>query len=350
MFVAPRPQIDDDPLFAVRIASAAVVGFVVGIALQSPMPMMYPLLFIGLMAGMRMAFDPKKALGGPISLIAMLWLIGLLVSATINLPALMVCMVGALYFLAYYIIQRTGNPIGMLIAIASVLMSVTGMGSLAAMDVLQDSMIKAAFCASLVIPLLYLVFPPRATTPAVEIYAPGHESGHAARAAIRAAVLLLFSFWLYTVVDSSNMMLAMAAVFVLCFPTRETLFAEARQRSLATLVGAAAALIVLGAMTVVGHLFMLLGLTFVVGLFFASKMMSGRHPPMVYQFALSAAIAIVGGALTSQEPTYASLTRLMLTLAGAIGAAFITSLLESLIIRPQKHDVSPKQRIAAESH
>lgn len=349
MFVAPRPEIEDDPLFAVRIASAAVVGFVVGIALQSPMPMMYPLLFIGLMAGMRMAFDPKKALGGPISLIAMLWLIGLLVSATINLPVLMVCMVGGLYFLAYYIIQRAGNPIGMLIAIASVLMSVTGMGSLAAMDVLQDSMIKAAFCAFLVIPLLYLVFPPRATTPAVEIYAPGHESGHAARAAIRAAVLLLFSFWLYTVVDSSNMMFAMAAVFVLCFPTRETLFAEARQRSLATLLGVAAALIVLTAVTYVGHLFILLGFTFLAGLFFATKMMTGRRPPMVYQFALSATIAIVGGALTSQEPTYAALTRVLLTMGGAIGAAFLTSLLEALLIWSQKYDVLPEQSFVAES-
>jgi hypothetical protein len=336
MYVAPRPDVTDDPLFAVRLASAAVLGFVVGIALQSPMPMMYPALFVGLMAGMRKAFDLRKALGGPISFIAILWLAGLLVSATANTPLLLVSVAGLVYFLAYYIIQRTGNPIGMLISIAMVLMSVMGMGSMAAMDLLQDSMFKAAFCSAFVFPLLYAMFPPRAKEHLVENYKPGHESGHAQRAAIRAFVLMLLSCWLYTVLDSSNMMMAVAAVFVLSFPTHETLFAEARERSYATVIGSAAALLILAGITYVGHLFMLLGLTFLIALLFASKMMNGRHPPMVYQFALSAAISVAGGALTSQEPMYATITRIALTMGGAVAAALLTSLLEALTIPPRQ--------------
>ena len=48
MYVAPRPHVDDDPLFAVRLSSAAVVGFGLAILLQSPMPMLPPALIVGL--------------------------------------------------------------------------------------------------------------------------------------------------------------------------------------------------------------------------------------------------------------------------------------------------------------
>ena len=71
MYVAPRPHVDDDPLFAVRLSSAAVVGFGLAILLQSPMPMLPPALIVGLIAGIRTAFDPKKAVGGPVAMVIM---------------------------------------------------------------------------------------------------------------------------------------------------------------------------------------------------------------------------------------------------------------------------------------
>ena len=54
------------------------------------------------------------------------------------------------------------------------------------------------------------------------------------------------------------------------------------------------------------------------GPFFASKMMGGRHPPMVYQFAFSVMVAIVGGALTTQQPVDATVLRIALMLVGAV--------------------------------
>ena len=65
MYVTPRPQAEDDPLFAVRLASAAALGFLIAVVLQSPMPMLTPALTVGMMAGMRKRFDAKKAFGGP---------------------------------------------------------------------------------------------------------------------------------------------------------------------------------------------------------------------------------------------------------------------------------------------
>ena len=119
MYVAPRPHVDDDPLFAVRLSSAAVLGFVLAILLQSPMPMLPPALIVGLMAGMRKAFDPKKAVGGPVAMIAMVTVISGLVELARPMPLVLITLVGALCILSYYIILSTGNPIGMLIAIAA---------------------------------------------------------------------------------------------------------------------------------------------------------------------------------------------------------------------------------------
>ncbi|MGQ3149202.1 MAG: hypothetical protein ACT6R5_21865, partial [Agrobacterium sp.] len=66
------------------------------------------------------------------------------------------------------------------------------------------------------------------------------------------------------------------------------------------------------------------------GLFFSTKMMSGRYPPMVYQFSLSVALSLIIGALTTQEPAYAALTRVALTFGGTVIAALLTATLESL--------------------
>jgi len=61
-------------------------------------------------------------------------------------------------------------------------------------------------------------------------------------------------------------------------------------------------------------------------------MVTGRHPPMVYQFALSAMIAIVGATLSAKAPLDTVLLRIALTMGGAISAALLTGLLEALIV------------------
>ena len=76
----------------------------------------------------------------------------------------------------------------------------------------------------------------------------------------------------------------------------------------------------------------LLLLVMLAGLYFGSRMMHGRQPPMVYQFAFSAAVVLVSSSLTTSEPGYAVLTRVVLTLGGAVAAALLTALLEKLLI------------------
>ncbi|MFA5496058.1 MAG: FUSC family protein [Porticoccaceae bacterium] len=344
MYVAPRPREEDDPLFAVRLASGAVIGLLVAILVQSPMPMIMPALTVGLMAGMRKAFDAKKAIGGPIAMMAMIVLFSLIVSLTRPMPAVLITIIGVFCVAAYYLILRTGNPIGMLVLIVTVLMSVMGMNSIQAMEMMRDAFVEGSCAALVTIPLLYALLPPATGERFVEVYEPAAGGYHGRRALIRGGVLLLLTLWLYTVVDASSLMLSIAAVFVMVFPTREQLFAEARERTFATLLGGGLALLIIGVFSVAAHLSILLSLVFLGCLFLASRMMAGRHPPMVYQFALSAMIALIVGALTTQAPLDATVLRVSLTLIGAVSAAFLTSLLEALLVPGQLPKASPATR------
>ncbi len=87
MYVAPGPRVEDDPLFASRLAAAAVIGLLVALLLQSSLPMVIPVLTVGLMGGMRRAFDPRKAIGGPLAMIVIMSLYAALVSLTRPMPA-----------------------------------------------------------------------------------------------------------------------------------------------------------------------------------------------------------------------------------------------------------------------
>jgi uncharacterized membrane protein YccC len=240
-------------------------------------------------------------------------------------------LIGVLYFLGFYLVQKTGNPFGMLLLIVTALMSIMGMNSIPAMLVMRDGFTEACIVAAILIPLVYAILPPVSGARMVEHYVPS-TSPHALSALIRTIVLLGISLWLYTVINTSNIILAIAPVFVLVFPTRETFFAEAWERSFATLLGAAmAGLVLLGTM-ISAHFHLLLGYTFLAAFFLGSRMMRGRHPSMVYQFALSVMLALTSTALSTSEPSYAAMTRILLTLVGAIGAAYATALLEALLL------------------
>lgn len=332
MYVAPRPRVEDDPLFAVRLALAAVLALLVALMLQSKMPMIMPALTVGLMAGMRKAFDPKKAFGGPIAMIVVMSLYAAIVSLTRPMPGVLIVFMALSSFLSYYLILRTGNPLGMLLLVGTVLMSVMGMNSIMVMGLMRDAFIEGALAALVIIPLLYALFPPATREANIEVYKPGTESYHGARALIRGGVLLMLILWLYTVIDETNLMLVMAAVFVLVFPTREQLFAEAWERTFATIIGGTLALMIIGLFTLIAHISVLLVLIFLGGLLFGSRMMNGGHPPMVYQFAFSVMIALVVGALTTQAPLDSTVLRILLTLGGTVVAAFLTSLAETLFL------------------
>lgn len=332
MYVAPRPEIEDDPLFAVRLASAAVIGMTLAALFQSTLPMLIPAIIVGLMAGMRKAFDPKKAFGGPMAMIVMVAGAAWLMDLARPMPLVMVAVFGMLCLLGYLLILRTGNPIGMLILVAAVLMAIMRMHSFEMMLAMRDGFVEASLCALVAIPILYMIFPPATSQMMVEDYTPAPGGYHGRRAFIRATVLMFVSMWLFLVLETGDMIMAVAAIFVLCFPTRERLWAEALERTVATIAGGSAALAILWVFTFAAHLPVLLILLFLGGSYFASRMMNGYFPPMVYQFAFSTMIALVAGGLSTQQPVDGTMLRVSLTIVGATAAAFLTAFLERVFV------------------
>ena len=342
MYVAPRPRTEDDPLFAVRLAAATALAYGLALWLRPAMPMIAPALTAGIVAGMRGRFDVLKAVGGPITMALAMAVMAFLVELLRPYPLAMVLVIGVIYTLSYTSILRTGNPLGMLILVASALMSIMGMNSTPGMQFLRNVFIEGAAVALCVIPLLYALLPPATREAAVEVYPPGTGARFGQRGAIRGAVLLLLTYWLYTVVPESNMMMAVAAIFVMAFPTRERRWAEARERIFATVLGGGLALAVLAATTFSAHVSNLLLLIFLAALFLGHRMVTGRYPPMVYQFALSAMVAIIGAALTAKAPVGTTLLRIGLTMGGAVTASLLTGLLEALFIKPEALQPQPQ--------
>jgi hypothetical protein len=329
VYVTPRPDAREDPRYALRLGLTAMFAFAAIPLLNPALPPIIAALPLGLIAAQRRAFDPVKAIAAPLVMIVAVYAMTWFVEQLRPLPLVYVGAMWLTYFLAFRMILTTGAQAGMLIVIVALLMSIMGMNGTATLEAMRDGFVQASLVALVVGPLVYLLVPTRTREKHVDTPVPS-GGNTATGAAIRATVLLALSFWLYSVMQPSDMMMAMIAAMVLVFPTRHRVWDEALQRVRATVYGAAVAIAVLWLVTVVAHLFVVLGLIFLSGLYFGTKMMSGPHPSMVYQYGLSVTLALVAGALSTQDPGYAAFTRIVLTMAGAFTAAFAVALLDSI--------------------
>lgn len=332
MYVAPRPRKEDDPLFAVRIAVTAAISCLIAMLLQTPMPMFIPALCIGLLAGIRKGFDIKKAIGGPVILMLVLSFFAFIVKITHPMPMLVLLLNSLFVILAYYITLKTGNQFGMLILVGVTLMSVMGLDSYYQMIMTLSAFVEALGITLLMLPLMHFLIPTRSKEPLVEIYTPDPYNYHWQRVLIRTGIMIGLLLFLYLFLGSANLMLAVGAIFTLMFPTKETRYIEAFERSSSTLIGGSMALIILSIVAFIGHVEIVLLLITAAALFLGNKMMYGRLPPMVYQFALTTMVVLIMGGLSSQDPIYATLLRIILVIIGSIGSAFLSSLLEQILL------------------
>jgi uncharacterized membrane protein YeaQ/YmgE (transglycosylase-associated protein family) len=329
MYVTPRPSVDEDPLYAVRFGVTGALAYAAIPLLDPALPPIIAALPVGLIAAQRKAFNPVTAIAGPIALIVLVYIMTWLVELLRPMPLVYVGAMWLIYFTGFRMILQSGAQAGMLIIIVAVLMSVMGMNGNATVEALRDGFVQASLVGLVLGPLVYLLLPARTAERHVDNPVPT-DGNLAVGAAIRATVLLGLSFWLYAVMQPSDMMMAVIAAMVLVFPTRRAVLFEANQRIRATFYGSAVAVPVLWLFTLSPHLPILLGLIFLGGLWLGSKMLSGPHPSMVYQYAFSVALALIAGALSTQDAGYAILTRVVLTLTGAFVAAFLVALLDAL--------------------
>lgn len=332
MYVPPRPRLDDDPLFAIRLAFIAVCGLL-GIQLFEPaMPPLLAVLPLALAASMRLAFDPIRTVGSALAVIALSYAVTFIIVLVRPMPALMILVMFSLFFIGFFIIQRTGNPIGMAVLAVATLLSIMGVKDPILIYLVRDSFAQSGIVIMVAIPLGYLFFPALSTQRHVYDVLPaaGHH-GH--NAAVRAIVLMIFCLWLYAVLPATDMLLAVAAIFPLVYPTRGTAWAEAWERSLATVLGSIASLAILTIIGYNAHFLIVAGLLALAALYFGSAMITGSRPATLYQNSLTTTGALVVGALSTPSPAYAAFTRTALTMIGVLGAVVLMVLIEYLLKR-----------------
>ena len=329
MYVTPAPRVSDDPLYAVRLGATAMLSYAAIPLLDPALPPIIAALPVGLVAAQRKAFNLGKAIGGPVVMIVLVWLMTSLIELLRPMPLVYVLVMWWTYFIGFRMILQSGAQTGMLIIIVAVLVSVMGMNGNATVETLRDGFTQASLVALVIGPLVYALFPPKTREQHVDEPTPT-EGGVVTGAMVRATVLLMLSFWLYAVMQPSDMMMAVIAAMVLVFPTRRAVYYEAMQRILATVYGALMAMLILAVFTFMQYLTVVLGGIFLGGLLLGSRMLAGKHPSMVYQYALSVGLALIAGALSTQDAGYATFARLVLTVGGALSAAFLVALLDAL--------------------
>ncbi len=329
MYVTPRPDALDDPLYAVRLAFVGMMSFAAIPLLDPALPPIIAALPVGLIGAQRKAFNIGKAIGGPVAMIVLTAAMTWLVEELRPMPLVYIGAMWLTYFAGFRMILQTGAQAGMLIVIVAVLMSVMGMHGTATVETLRDGFFQASLVGLVLGPLSYLLFRPATRVQHVDEPVPT-QGNVTLGAAIRATVLLGLSFWLYAVMQPSDMMMAVIAAMVLVFPTRRSVFFEASQRLRATIYGSGVGAVVLILFTFSQHLSVLLALIFLGGLWLANKMLTGPHPSNVYQYAMSVAFSLIAGALSTQDAGYAIFTRIVLSLGGAAAAALAVGLLDAL--------------------
>lgn len=340
MYVPPRPKVEDDPNFPLRLGVVIVIAFFAMDWMRPVIPALIATLPVTLAAGMRKAFNPGRVIGAPVAMAVLTLFVWAVVEMTRHVPLAMMCVMFVLYFIAFFVLRRTANPIGLIFLIIAVLMSVAGMKAPASLEYFRNGFLLGCLVSPFAIIAGYLLFPPR--TKEIHVDAPHPLTANVINGAlIRAVVLTALCFWLYSVLSISNLILGVCAVFPLVFPTWAEAFAEALERTLATVLGCALALGILMLFQISAHFYVLLWLMFMAAWACGWGMLKGRLSVAVYQFTLSCAAVLVVMSLTTQNPGMAIVMRVGLTAVGAIGAAFLVALLDWIFLKPEGDDFSP---------
>jgi hypothetical protein len=342
VFIAHRPRVEDDPLYAVRLAIMSVVGLFVGIALRSPLASVFPVMMYALMATNRKAFDPGRVFAAPIIFSAALWIMSGVVVTLQGMPLALLAATALIYFTAFYLIQRTGNAMGLLLIVAMALMSIMALGSYASMTFLRSEMTKAALATAIVSPVLYWLLPAATTEKNVDVTAPAYDDGWAVRAAIRTVVMFIYTPILFTFLDASNIFLAIAGMFVLVQSRPGPIWTETRMRIESVLLGGVLVIAMVAVLQLTGHFVVLVALLFLVTLWLGQNILTGPGNYRLYHEAGTVMISLVGGIITSTEPGYAFFQRAALTLVSTVLAALLISWLDARLVKP----AAPKPSLA----
>lgn len=342
MEILPPPDPRDDPLFAVRVALGVTLAFPLAELLRVPVPSLTPVLLLVLLAGQRGAFNPRKVFTGAVAIPVIAWLAARLAGLTRGDPAVFIAAFALVAACGFYLLVVVANPAGTLLLIFPSLLSAMALVSDQALVDTRNSLILTGLSAGVVVPLLYLVFPPRTRELHVPPPARARPQRPLAEIAIRMAVFIPTLVPFYYGADPTSIVYLVIVVFVLGHPEHVLRRREALERVVATCLGGAAALVLLAVLTLQPHFPVLLLLVLIFGLWFSHHMMTGPFSPMTYQFGYSVMVMLVALGIAGQDPFEQAIQRVVLTLAGATAALLLLALLEDVFLARSSGATHPR--------
>ncbi len=147
MYVTPRPDVDEDPLYAVRLGLTGMLAYVAVPILNPALPPIIAALPLGLIAAQRRAFNPAKMIAAPFVMIVMVYAATWFFDQLRPMPVVYVEAAWLAYFLAFRMFLKTGAPLGMLIIIVALLMSIMGLHGTATLETMRDGFVQASLVA-----------------------------------------------------------------------------------------------------------------------------------------------------------------------------------------------------------
>lgn len=340
---APPLKIDEDPWFATRISFGIAGAYVVALLFNVMMPMLPAIMISSLLATSRGAMDMKRVIGAGLMIPAMVWVSAWVVQAIRGEMLVFLVFMVALTYFAILFVMRTGQRMGLMLVIFPHLLGMLGVTSDIAMTAMRDGFVAAGFISVLIIPLAYLLFPPRTRETWQEEAIPPEFEKPWLEALIRTIAIMpvLIAFYLW--VEPSNIMYAVMVIMVLVYPHRSQQRREAFGRFVSTLSGGALALVVSALVSLQPTLPVILLSLFLGCLWFAWRMTSDADGRYTHQLSLMVFVSIALGAVSGTDPFIGSVQRLILTAGGVLFALLAIYLLRWLFARSTFHEVYPRR-------
>ena len=331
----PRPNPVEDPLFAVRTATGVTASIVLMDVLQVPVPMMLPLLSMAIISNQRGPFNLTRVLTIALLLPVIAYASAFMAQATRDMPVIFAAVFLGTAFAGFYLQLVKGNPLGLFIVMLPGLLSTMALTGDTQLIALRDTFVTIGLMLGVLIPALYLVFPgpPAPTGPPPPPPPPPVLREPLLEAGMRLLVYAPALFAFYTGADFNSIVGLIIVAMVAVHPEHHLRLNEARDRIGATVAGCLAGLALVVVFSADAHLAVELCLVMLTALWFCEKMMTGRFSFVSYQFALSVTLGIAISGVTTRDPLFYGIQRVVVTAGGALYAMGMLVLLEGWLDR-----------------
>jgi len=322
----------EDPYFAVRTALGVVLALLLAEPMGVAMPMLAAALALSLLSGQRGKFEIGRALA-TLAIPVLAYAFAFLASLTASDPGLFVLLFVSIAFVAFYVAVIKGSNGGLMLLMVPTMMSVLSVTNDVAMATMRDSMAGSGLILAIVLPVVNLLLPPLTQRSHVARPAPEAFANPLLEVGLRTIIFGAVALYTFAVGDSNLLIMPIMTGFVLMQGSHNLRRDEALQRVQATVIGAIVALVAILLYRLVPQLPLLWCIVALITLFFSDRMISGRLPPVTYQFSASVALVILLTSLGTRDAMEVIVQRVAISTAGATLAIAALALSEAALRR-----------------